>query len=179
MGPSVTTEMQKSKVKSVDTYVNAENYWAPLTNYDDDDDNNEDIQSYPNEQQTEHSSALTKPPQHHTTVEANFKHTFRRWLQQRCGMKLVPKAKTKGMVLDSGATSHFVQGADDLPATGSLRMSVMLPNGESIKATYTVDLQFEHLATPNNAFIGQRPEACRCRIHDGIPSRKPWRDNSQ
>ncbi len=34
------------------------------------------------------------------------------------------------------------------------------------------------LATPNNAFIGQRPEACRCRIHDGFPSRKSWHDNT-
>jgi hypothetical protein len=108
--------------------------------------NNKNIQSYPNkQQQTEHGYALTKPPQHNTTVEANFKHTFRRWLQQRCGIRLVPKTKTKGMVLDSGATSHFVRGADNLPATGSLRMSVKLPNGESIKATHTVDLLFEHL----------------------------------
>jgi hypothetical protein len=138
--------MQKSKVKSVDTYVNAANYWAPLTHYDDDDDNDENIQSYPNKQQMEHGSALTKPPQHHTTVEANFKHTFHRWLQQRCCIKLVPKTKTKGMVLDSGATSHFVRGADNLPATGCLHMSVTLPNGESIKATHMVDLPFEHLS---------------------------------
>jgi hypothetical protein len=60
--------------------------------------------------------------------------------------KLVPKTKTKGMVLDSGTTTHFVQGADNLPAMGSLRMSVTLPNGESIKATHTVDLPFEHLS---------------------------------
>jgi hypothetical protein len=90
--------MQKSKVKSVDTYVNAANYWDPLTNYDDDDDNDKNIQSYPNKQQTEHGSALTEPPQHHTTVEANFKHTFRRWLQQQCGIRSVPKTKTEGMV---------------------------------------------------------------------------------
>ncbi len=50
------------------------------------------------------------------------------------------------MVLDSGATSHFVRGADDLPATGSSRMSVTLPNGESIKATHLVDLPFEQLS---------------------------------
>jgi hypothetical protein len=137
--------MQKSKVKSVDTYVYAANYWTPLINCDDDVDNDKNNQSYPKKQQTEHGSALTKPPQHHTTVEANFKHTFRRWLQQQCGIRLVLKTKTKGMELDLGATSHFVRGADNLPATGSLRMSVMLPNGESIKATHTVDLPFEHL----------------------------------
>jgi hypothetical protein len=50
------------------------------------------------------------------------------------------------MVLDSGATSHFVRGADDLPVTGSSSMSVTLPNGESIQATHTVKLPFEQLS---------------------------------
>jgi hypothetical protein len=94
----------------------------------------------------EHGSALTEPPQHHTTVEADFKRAFLRWLQQRCGMKSVLQTEKKGMVLDSGATSHFVQGADNLPAMGSLSMSVTLPNGESIKATHMVDLPFEQLS---------------------------------
>jgi hypothetical protein len=106
VGPSVTTEMQKRKVKSVDTYLNAANYWAPLTNYDNDDNSSKDIENYPSKQKTKHGSALTKPPQYHTTVKADFKHAFCRWLQQQCGMKSV--TEKKGMVLDSGATSHFV-----------------------------------------------------------------------
>jgi hypothetical protein len=146
VGLSVTTEMLKSKVKSADTYCNTANYWASLANYDDDNNSDNNIQNYPSKQQTEHTSALTKPPQHHTTVGADFTHAFRRWLQQRCGMQLIPKTERKGMVLDSGAMSHFVRGADNLPATGSLRMSVTLPNGESIKATHTVDLPFEQLS---------------------------------
>jgi hypothetical protein len=50
-----------------------------------------------------------------------------------------------GMVLDSGATSHFVGLAENLPTTGSSNMTVILPNGKSIKATHTVDLPFECL----------------------------------
>jgi hypothetical protein len=138
--------MQKSKVKSADTYCNTANYWAPLANYDDDNNSDNNIQNYPSKQQTEHSSALTKPSQHHTTVGADFTHAFSRWLQKRCGMQLIPKTERKGMFLDSGATSHFVRGADNLPAMGSLRMSVRLPNGESIKATHVVDLPFEQLS---------------------------------
>jgi hypothetical protein len=138
--------MQKSKVKSADTYCNAANYWAPLANYDDDNDSDNNIQNYPSKQQTEHGSALTKPPKHHTTVGANFTYAISRWLQKWCGMQLIPKTERKGMVLDSGTTSHFVQGADNLPATGSLHMSVTLPNGESIKAKHTVDLPFEQLS---------------------------------
>jgi hypothetical protein len=108
-GTSVTTETQKSKVKSVDTHVNAANYWAPLINDDDNDDNDKNFQRYPTEQQIEHGSTLlTKPPQHHTRCKADLKHSCCKWLQERCGIKLVPKTKTKEMVLDSGATSHFV-----------------------------------------------------------------------
>jgi hypothetical protein len=61
-------------------------------------------------------------------------------------MQLIPKTERKGVVLDSGATSHFVRGADNLPAMGSMHMSVTLPNGESIKATHMVDLPFEQLS---------------------------------
>ncbi len=49
------------------------------------------------------------------------------------------------MVLDSGATSHFVRLAENLPTTGSSNMTVILPNGKSIKATHTMDLTFECL----------------------------------
>ena len=49
------------------------------------------------------------------------------------------------MVLDSGATSHFVRLAENLPTMGSSNMTVILPNGKSIKATHTVDLPFECL----------------------------------
>ncbi len=89
--------MQKSKVKvkSADTYCNAADYWAPLANYDDDNDSNNDIQNYPSKQQTKHGSALTKPPQHHTTVGADFTHAFSRWLQKRCGMQLIPKTEKR------------------------------------------------------------------------------------
>jgi hypothetical protein len=105
--------MQKSKVKSADTYCTAVNYWAPLANYDDDNNSNKDIQNYPSKQQTEHGSTITKPPQHHTTVGADFTHAFSRWLQKQCGMQLIPKTERKGMVLDLGTMSHFVQGADN------------------------------------------------------------------
>jgi hypothetical protein len=50
------------------------------------------------------------------------------------------------MVLDSGTTSHFVRGADDLPVTGSSNISVTLPNGESIQASHTVNFPCEQLS---------------------------------
>jgi hypothetical protein len=73
------------------------------------------------------------------------KNAFCRWLHQRCNIKLASKTEGMGMVLDSGATSHFVRLAEKLPTTGSSNMTVILPNGKSIKATHTVDLPFECL----------------------------------
>ena len=49
------------------------------------------------------------------------------------------------MVLDSGATSHFVRQADNLAATGVSDKLVTLPNGQHIKAMHTVDLSFSVL----------------------------------
>ena len=49
------------------------------------------------------------------------------------------------MVLDSGATSHFVRQADKLPKTGMSDKLVTLPNGQTIKASHTVNLPFPAL----------------------------------
>jgi hypothetical protein len=110
--------MQHSKVKAVDTYFTHANYWAPLT----DDNNNDDDDNIQKEQS---KFALTTPQEHHTTVEAFDKNAFCRWLHQRCNIKLASKTEEMGMVLDSGATSHFVRLAENLPTTGSSYMTVI------------------------------------------------------
>jgi hypothetical protein len=96
--------MLNSKVKTVDTYFIHANYWAPLTDNDNDDDDDDDD----NIQKEQSESALTTPQEHHTTVEAFDKNAFHRWLHQWCNIKLASKTEGMGMVLDSGATSHFV-----------------------------------------------------------------------
>jgi hypothetical protein len=60
--------------------------------------------------------------------------------------KISTEDKDKRDGIRFGTTSHFVQVADDLPAKRSSRMTVTLPNGESIKATHTVNLPFEQLS---------------------------------
>ncbi len=102
--------MQNSKVKAVDTYFTHANYWAPLTDNDKDNDDN-------NIQKEQSKSALTTPQEHRTTVEAFDKNAFRRWLHQLCNIKLASKTEGWGMVLDSGATSHFVRLAENLPTS--------------------------------------------------------------
>jgi hypothetical protein len=72
---------------------------GPHNNNDDGNDNIQKQQS---------KSALTKPQEHHTTVEAFDKKAFHRWLHQ---IKLASKTEGNGTLLELDATSHFVQGA--------------------------------------------------------------------
>ncbi len=51
------------------------------------------------------------------------------------------------MVLDSGATLHFVWQEENLRCTGMSDKIVALPNGQTIKATHTVDLPFANLSS--------------------------------
>ena len=50
------------------------------------------------------------------------------------------------MVLNSGATSHFIQQEENLPVTGMSNKIVALPDGSTVKATTTVRLPFHQLA---------------------------------
>ncbi len=50
------------------------------------------------------------------------------------------------MIVDSGATSHFMQAEENLPHTGILTKVVFLPNGKQIKASHTTELPFPSLS---------------------------------
>jgi len=50
------------------------------------------------------------------------------------------------MILDSGATSHFMRLDENLPITGVSSKVVALPNAATIKATHTTNLPFESLS---------------------------------
>jgi len=47
------------------------------------------------------------------------------------------------VVIDSGATSHFVQATDNLPYWGKSKKIVKLPDGSTIQATHAVRLPFD------------------------------------
>jgi hypothetical protein len=57
-----------------------------------------------------------------------------------------PQGDIRGMVVDSGATSHFVRPAENFTKTGTSNKVVTLPNGEKIKASHTVHLPFDMLS---------------------------------
>lgn len=49
------------------------------------------------------------------------------------------------MILDSGATSHFMRVDENLPNLGSSMKIVALPNGSTIKASHKTELLFESI----------------------------------
>jgi hypothetical protein len=66
------------------------------------------------------------------------------------------------MVLDSGATSHFVRPEEDLSITGLSNKRVNLPDGSTIQATHTATLPFDALspqARQADVLPGLRPNS--------------------
>jgi hypothetical protein len=50
------------------------------------------------------------------------------------------------LVIDSGATSHFVPEETDLPKKGKSDKEVFLPNNSSLQTSYKTELPFEQLS---------------------------------
>ncbi len=50
------------------------------------------------------------------------------------------------LVIDSGATSHFVPEEIDLPKKGKSYKEVFLPDNSSLQASYKIELPFEQLS---------------------------------
>ena len=147
------SEMQQivSKVNTNLTYLQAANYWAPLQIEDDEDDG--DPQQDP--QQPAVNNISDKK------VQRNLRSTILAWINQRMGNKPCAR-KASTMVLDSGATSSFVQPEENLPITGISRKIVNLPDGSSIQATHTTMLPFESLspdARKADVLPGLRPNS--------------------
>ena len=79
-------------MQQVSTYnVDSNNYWAPLANTMDDDEDEQDTPSNPD-------TPRNTLPSRRTLLRA-----------------LLRRQTIKSMVLDSGATSHFVRQEDNLP----------------------------------------------------------------
>jgi hypothetical protein len=50
------------------------------------------------------------------------------------------------MLVDSGATSHFMRAEEKLPITGASTKVVFLPNGSTINASHKTELPFPSLS---------------------------------
>jgi len=54
----------------------------------------------------------------------------------------------KAIIIDSGATSHFVTAMTNLPNKGRSAKTVILPDGNKLQATHKVHLPFDQLKQP-------------------------------
>jgi hypothetical protein len=53
--------------------------------------------------------------------------------------------QNEGIIIDSGATSHFATTTTDLPRVGNSNKVVVLPDGSKLQATHKAKLPFENL----------------------------------
>jgi hypothetical protein len=84
------------------------------------------------------------------------------WINQRIDKSkhFVQKAST--MVLDLGATLHFISPEENLPITGKLNKVVALLNGSTINAMHTTELPLHALtsdARKAHVLPGLRPNS--------------------
>jgi len=109
VGPSITTELQNvvSKVNRTCTYPTSANYWAPLSNEDDDED-----------QETCYSPIVINNISDDAEARQAFRSTIQSWIDQRIHGVEQLQTKASTMILDSGATSHFMRAEEELPVTG-------------------------------------------------------------
>ncbi len=100
------TELQHvaSKVDTHRTYSTTANYWAPLDNDDDDDEEHHKPIAINNINNISEAD-----------VQRNLRATINAWINQRVNKNKPFHKKPSTMILDSGATSHFMRADENLP----------------------------------------------------------------
>ncbi len=116
-----------NKLATVDAYHAGANYWAPLFT----DDDNDDIE----EVKTQNTCSNASETKQHG------QQLIRQFIQSKF-TKQKDKTTNRTIIVNSGATSHFVQAADDLPYRGKSQKTVHLPDGYTIKTSHTATLPF-------------------------------------
>ena len=139
-----------SKVTTPCTYADSKNYWAPLADADEEDDT---VHQELAQLITINNSGAHVPQTSRSTINT--------WLTNRIRRQTLPRGESS-MVLDSGATSHFVRPEEDLSITGLSNKIVNLPDGSTIQATHTATLPFDALspqARQADVLPGLRPNS--------------------
>ncbi len=113
--------MIPNKINTVHAYLATTNYWAPLHEAEEEDDIADQTNAIPTAQTI-------------TNTKSN-KWTCR-----------IERQRAMILVIDSGATSHFVPEETDLPKKGKSDKEVFLPNNSSLQTSYKTELQFEQLS---------------------------------
>jgi hypothetical protein len=115
-----------NKLATFDTFHAGANYWALLFT---DDDNK--IEKFKTQNTCSNTSETKQLRQQliHQFIQSKF-------------MKQKDKTTNRTIIVNLGATSHFVQAADDLPYRGKSQKTVHLADGYTIKTSHTATLLF-------------------------------------
>jgi hypothetical protein len=104
------------------------NYWAPL------DENNKE------EQEEEEINSIKQQPA--TMQKPKLNKWTRRVKRQRSTRHLCDQ---QNIIIDSGATSHFMSEDLNLPKTGPSQIEVFLPDDSKLQSTSKTQLPFNQL----------------------------------
>jgi len=126
-----------SKVNTKCTYHTTANYWAPLIEDEDEDDVEDDVYCH-------HPITISNISD--AEVQCDLRATINAWINQRISKNKPFQRKASTMIVDSGATSHFMRAEENLPITGPSKKVVLLPNGAAVAASHTTNLPFSSLS---------------------------------
>jgi hypothetical protein len=110
-----------NKINTVHTYLATTNYWAPLHEAEEEDDSANQTKAIPTAQ----------------TITNTKSNKWTRRIERQQAMRLV---------IDSGATSHFIPEETDLLKKGKSDKEVFLPNNSSLQTSYKTEVPFEQLS---------------------------------
>jgi hypothetical protein len=117
-----------NKLNTTNTYPAVTNYWTPI--YENDDE-----------------PMTTEEEINMTIINHTPKPTTNKWTrriarrQERRNQK-----EEERIIIDSGATSHYVTEELNLPRTGPSELRMYLPDDSSLRANGTTQLPFEQLS---------------------------------
>ena len=121
-------KLVSNKLNTIITYPAVMNYWTPLIDIDDNE---------PTTTKEELNMIKSQTPK---PTSNKWKRRIEQW-QERKRQK-----EEEQIIIDSGATSHFVSEKLNLPRTGLTDIMVYLPVDSTLKATRTTHLPFEQLS---------------------------------
>ncbi len=118
--------MVKSKISTDHTYLVDMNYWSPLDKDDDNDDEDEESRDEINA--IKHTPKATQ-------------HKSNKWTRR------VARRRQHRIIIDSGATSHFMSKDLNLPTEGTSNKEVYLPNNAKLITSRRTKLPFDNLTS--------------------------------
>jgi hypothetical protein len=119
-----------NKLNTTITYPAVTNYWTPLDDTDDDEPTTE----------KENINTIQSTKQQQKPKSNKWKRRIARRQEMR------RQRDEENIIIDLGATSHFVTETLNLPVTGPSDLTVYLPDNSTLRATSAMQLPFEQLS---------------------------------